>query len=144
MRIADVLTPNPITVRLDDTLATINHVFDSHAFHHLLVVDNGELFGIISDRDLLRTLSPFVGGHSERPIDAATLKRHAHQIMTRHPISTTPDASVESAAQLLLDKHVSCLPVLGPQGEVLGIVTWHDMLRSLCHLRRDTGTSPAP
>lgn len=142
MRIADILTPRPITVGLDDTLATIKQVFDSHSFHHLLVLDHGELFGIISDRDLLRALSPFVGGHTERPIDLATLKRHAHQIMTRHPITTTPDEPVASAAQRLLENRVSCLPVLGPNDEVLGIVTWRDMLRGLCHLGQGAQTPP--
>jgi len=136
MRIADILTRAPITVGLDDSLATLKQIFDSHAFHHVLVVADGELFGVISDRDLLRAISPFVGGHSERPIDTATLKRHAHQIMSRHPITATADERVEAAAQRLLEKRVSCLPVLGPEGEVLGIVTWRDLLRGLCGLAR--------
>lgn len=136
MRIADILTPTPITVGLDDSLATIKGIFDTHRFHHLLVVADGELFGIISDRDLLRAVSPFVGGQSERPLDVATLKRHAHQIMTRQPISATPDETIEHAAQRMLDKRVSCLPVVGAEGEVLGIVTWRDMLRGLCGLSR--------
>lgn len=131
MRIADILTPTPITVGLDDSLATLKGIFDTHAFHHLLVVADGELFGIISDRDLLRAISPFVGSHSERPMDTATLKRHAHQIMKRQPVTATPEESVGQAARRLLDKRVSCLPVVGPDGEVLGIVTWRDLLRGL-------------
>jgi acetoin utilization protein AcuB len=136
MRIADILTPTPITVGLDDSLAHLKQIFDSHAFHHLLVVTDGELFGIISDRDLLRTISPFVGGQSERPMDAATLKRHAHQIMTRQPITATPDEPIEEAAQRMLEKRISCLPVVDPDGKLLGIVTWRDMLRGLCGLHR--------
>src|SRR3546814_2817811 len=83
MRVMDIMTSSPISVGLDDNLATIKQIFDSHGFHHLLVVAEDELFGIISDRDVLRAISPFVDSVSERAIDAATMKRHAHQIMTR-------------------------------------------------------------
>lgn len=130
MRVADILTPAPITVGLDATLAQIKAIFDSHAFHHLLVVENDELFGIISDRDLLRAVSPFVGSASERPLDLATLKRHAHQIMTRKPVTVRAEESVKVAARRLLDCRGSCLPVVGDGDAVLGIVTWHDLLRA--------------
>lgn len=130
MRIADILTPDPITVGLDATLAEIKAIFDSHSFHHLLVVENDELFGIISDRDLLRALSPFIGSVNERPCDLATLKRHAHQIMSRKPMTVRAEESVQAAARRLLACRGSCLPVVDDRDAVLGIVTWHDLLRA--------------
>src|SRR3546814_19196525 len=102
MRVMDMWTSSPISVRLDYNLATIKQICDSHGFHHLLVVAEDELFGIISDRDVLRAISPFVDSVSERAIDAATMKRHAHQIMTRKPVTTRPDVAVEVAARRLL------------------------------------------
>lgn len=136
MRVADILTADPITVGLDDSLASIKRVFDSHAFHHLLVIADGELFGVISDRDVLRAVSPFVDSPNERPIDSATMKRHAHQIMSRKPITTTADQPIELAARRLLEAKVSCLPVLDDNNKVIGIVTWHDLLRAVCGLPR--------
>src|SRR3546814_5441785 len=101
MRVMDIMTSSPISFGLDDNLATIMQIFDSHGFHHLLVVAEDELFGIISDRDVLRAISPFVDSVSERAIDAATMKRHAHQIMTRKPVTTRADVAVEVAARRL-------------------------------------------
>ncbi|PIQ38382.1 MAG: CBS domain-containing protein [Lysobacterales bacterium CG17_big_fil_post_rev_8_21_14_2_50_64_11] len=141
MRVADILTASPITVGLDDSLASIKRIFDSHAFHHVLVVGDGELFGVISDRDVLRAVSPFVDSPNERTIDSATMKRHAHQIMSRKPITITTDQPVELAARRMLEAKVSCLPVLDDHGQVVGIVTWHDLLRALCGLPTSAGNS---
>ncbi len=140
MRVADILTAAPITVGLDDNLAKIKRIFDTHAFHHLLVVADGELFGVISDRDVLRAVSPFVDGPSERAIDAATMKRHAHQIMTRKPVTATADEPVGGAARRMLEAKVSCLPVVDENAQVIGIVTWHDLLRAVCGLPRSEPT----
>lgn len=136
MRVADILTTAPMTVGLDDNLATIKRIFDTHAFHHLLVVADGELFGIISDRDVLRAVSPFVDSPSERAIDCATLKRHAHQIMTRKPVTVSADELVGTACRRMLEAKVSCLPVVDDHGAVIGIVTWHDLLRAVCGVPR--------
>jgi len=55
-----VMTTRLVTVELDDPLEVVKRIFDSVKFHHLLVVDTGKkLCGVISDRDLLRALSPY-------------------------------------------------------------------------------------
>jgi acetoin utilization protein AcuB len=46
-------------------------------------------------------------------------------------VVVAPETPVEDAARLMLDKRVSCLPVVTAEGHVLGIVTWRDQLRSL-------------
>lgn len=136
MRVVDIMTSSVVSVGLDDNLATIKQIFDSHGFHHLLVMAEGELFGVISDRDVLRSISPFVDSVSERTIDAATMKRRAHQIMTRKPVTTRADVAVEVAARRMLEADVSCLPVVDDSGRVVGIVTWHDLMRAVCGLPR--------
>ena len=85
--------------------------------------------GIISDRDLLKNMSPFIGRcMMEREQDTRTLARRAHQIMTRRPVVARPDLSIPEAADLLLKHHVSCLPVAGVDRRVQGILTWRDIL----------------
>ena len=53
----------------------------------------------------------------------------AHQIMTRSVIVLGADASVVDAARLMLDNHVSGLPVLDKDGKLIGIVSEGDFLR---------------
>ena len=82
---------------MDDSLHTIKELFEATGFHHLLVVEGRKLTGIISDRDLLKALSPFIDTISERARDRATLERRAHQIMTRDVIAVKEHSSVLNA-----------------------------------------------
>jgi CBS domain-containing protein len=56
-------------------------------------------------------------------------------VMTRQVVSVTPETTIAEAAQLLLQHRISGLPVVGPDGAVVGIVTEGDLLR-----RVETGT----
>lgn len=53
----------------------------------------------------------------------------AHQIMTRSVISVTPETTIVDAANLMLQRHVSGLPVVDAQGKLVGIVSEGDFLR---------------
>ncbi|MBL8200661.1 MAG: CBS domain-containing protein [Chromatiales bacterium] len=131
MNVDAIMSREPVTVGMDDDLHRVKELFELYRFHHLLVLLGEKLVGVISDRDLLRASSPFVGRASERPQDLATLNRRVHQIMSRNLVVVAPDTSVEESARLMLGKRVSCLPVVTAEGQVLGIVTWRDQLRSL-------------
>lgn len=135
MLIGDIMTNSVVTVHLDDHLDHIRAIFRESTFHHLLVTDNGELVGVISDRDLLKNISPFLGNNlMERNQDANTLKRRAHQIMSRTPVTVTTDVEVAEALERMLAHGVSCLPVVYPNGHIAGIVSWRDLLRAANNL----------
>jgi CBS domain-containing protein len=53
----------------------------------------------------------------------------AHQIMTRNVITVRSDTSIIEAAKLMLDNHVSGLPVLDERGKLIGVVSEGDFLR---------------
>lgn len=119
-----------VTITMDDSLAKARELFTELRFHHLLVVEQRRLVGIISDRDLLKAISPYVGTLSETDRDRATLNKRAHQIMSRNPITVRTDTTVEVAAQQLIEKKVSCLPVVTDGGKIEGILTWRDLLKA--------------
>jgi acetoin utilization protein AcuB len=126
----DIMTTRLVTVEVDDPLETVKKIFDSVKFHHLLVVEGGKLCGIISDRDLLRALSPYLGTASENARDLATLQKRVHQIMTRHPITLAPAATLADAVKLFREHRVSCIPIVDETGKPLGIVSWRDLIKS--------------
>ena len=139
MNIDRVMTRETITIGMDDDVRRVSVLFEEHRFHHLLVVERGRLVGVISDRDLLRNVSPFIGKLSERSQDMATLNRRVHQIMTRKPVTISSEMKVEDAAQVMLEHRVSCLPVVTKDGHVVGIVTWRDLLSGLHGLTKRSG-----
>ena len=112
MQVREYMTTKLVTVEMDDTLATVREIFDNTGFHHLLVVEFGEVVGVLSDRDLLRHLSPYVGTAAETSRDAATLNRHVHQIMTRKPETLRPDSELGEVLDKFRQKDVTCLPVI--------------------------------
>jgi len=135
-----IMTRQVVTVTMDQTVAQVRELFCRHGFHHLLVIDNGHAAGLISDRDLLKNLSPFVGTRAERSQDAFCLQRKSHQIMTRKLIWVPPETPIQDAIALLLAHGLTCLPVLDEYLHVMGIVTWRDLLRAA--LRE--GVEPGP
>ena len=86
--------------------------------------DAGRLAGIITDGDLRRTL--------ERGDLTALAGRTAGEIMTRTPVTTTPDALAYAALQLMEDRprQISVLPVVDGAGTSVGLLRLHDIVRS--------------
>ena len=126
-----IMSRHVLSVDMDVSLKEVREIFEHVRFHHILVLDNERLAGVISDRDLLKAVSPYVSTQSERPRDAATLRKRVHQFMTRKPVSIGVDSSVLKAIRSFLDDKVSCLPVLNEDGSVAGILTWRDILKAV-------------
>jgi acetoin utilization protein AcuB len=132
MTLDKIMTARVVTVDMDDRLEVVKEIFDTMNFHHLLVVDeHKKLSGVLSDRDLLRALSPYVGSVAETARDLATLNKRVHQIMSRHPLTLRPHSSVAEAANLLLENRISCVPIVDGDFMPVGIVSWRDLLKAL-------------
>ncbi len=130
MLVKQYMTTKLVTVEMDDSLATVREIFQNTGFHHLLVVEQGAVVGVMSDRDLLRHLSPYVGTAAETQRDAATLHKHVHQVMARKPVTLSPESELAEVLDKFRQKDVTCLPVVDAHtGKVVGIVTWRDMLK---------------
>ena len=132
MALGNLMTARVVTVEMDDRLEVVKEIFDTMHFHHLLVIDeHKKLSGVLSDRDLLRALSPYVGSAAETARDLATLNQRVHQIMTRHPVTLRPHSGVAEAVNLLLKNRISCIPIVDDDFKPVGIVSWRDLLRAL-------------
>ena len=134
MIVNEIMTTKVITIEMDATLGQIQKIFEKHKFHHLLIVEDGELIGIISDRDVLKEISPHVNTISEDSRARQTLKKKAHQIMSRKLITVESDTLVDYAASIMFKKNISCLPVVSPSGNIDGILSWKDILKCLLML----------
>lgn len=127
--IEKIMTTPVVSVSFDANLGEIRKIFSETHLHHVLVVEDNKVYGIISDRDLLRSLSPNLDKINEKASDAATLNIRAHQVMTRHPTLLKPEDSVLSAVDIMYDTGHSCLPVVDNNKHPIGIVSWRDILK---------------
>lgn len=125
----DIMTASVCTVGMDDSILAARDLFDRHRFHHVLVLENGRVVGVVSDRDILKRISPFVGNViMERGQDLNTLEKRIHQVMTRGLVTIGPNELVGLAANIMIAERVSCLPVVDDDRHPLGILTIRDIL----------------
>lgn len=131
MNVQKIMSKKIVTVELDDTLRVVSEIFKNVKFHHLLVVENKKLFGILSDRDLLKALSPNLGTAAETREDRVTLNKRVHQIMSRKPVTLNETASVSDAIKLFNTETITCIPIVNDDNRPLGIISWRDIMKML-------------
>src|SRR5690606_8848493 len=134
MFVRDNMKREVITVTPDDTLATALKLTRKHRIRHLPVtLPNGDLAGILSDRDIrLAMPSPLTTPDAER---ADYLERTPIAgIMSRKVISVGSDETVEDAAKLLYSHRIGALPVVDASNRVVGILTETDILHAFVRL----------
>jgi acetoin utilization protein AcuB len=136
------------TVAPGDSLHIADGMMCMGEVRHLPVVSNGELVGVISQRDILR--APGLS-HLLSTAKAVLRSLRVDDVMSRELVTIGADASVGEAAHKLLSHRVGCLPVV-ESGALVGIVTTSDLLRALAGppeaaeavVGREAGRPPAP
>jgi acetoin utilization protein AcuB len=105
---------------------------------HLLVVDEGRLQGIVTDRDIRLNLPSPATSLSVWEINHLLARLTVAEVMTKNVIVVDPQRDAREAARILLDHKIGALPVL--EGErLLGIITETDVLRAFA-----AAPGPAP
>ena len=131
MKASKLMSTNLVVVQMDDHLGKLKAIFEETRFHHLLVVEGERLYGIISDRDLLKSLSPNIGTMAATTKDMASLNKKAHQIMTRRPIFLREDATIDDAISIFNQNKISCIPIVDNTEAPFGIISWRDIMREI-------------
>ena len=129
MTVGDIMTSKVITAAMDDTVGAIAKIFALHHIHHIPVVEETRIVGVVSDRDILKATSPYANTVGEDARDSSTLRKKAHQIMTRRVVTVCTTDTVVEAAAIMLENRFNCLPVLSHAGAVVGILTKTDLLK---------------
>ncbi len=123
MIIKDVMKNELTSISPDTKLSDAYQLMQDKNIRHLPVVENQKLVGIITDRDL-RLATSKLAKHPFEPAEAVG------SIMS-YPVETThPSDPIESAAQLMRELKIGCLPVVEDLS-LVGIVTLTDMLDAL-------------
>ena len=131
MSVAKLMSERVVTVEPDTSLKTIKELFEQVSFHHLLVEESGMLCGVISDRDLLKSLNPKVDSIAATEKDLACLNKKAHQIMSRQVIYVHVTDDIQKAIQLFNHNDISCIPVVDDDKKPVGILSWRDIIAAL-------------
>jgi CBS domain-containing protein len=135
-RVRDVMTAPAVSVTEHTTYKQVARLLSEHRLSALPVLSRGRrVIGVVSEADLLHKQERH---HSARPdgmswrlhrkAAAKAEARNAGQLMTSPAVTIHPDAPIGSAARLLNSHHLRRLPVVDPDGHLLGIVSRRDLL----------------
>lgn len=127
--LADVLSQPPLLLDSEATLAEALHVMRQHRRGYVLLVQEGKLAGIFTERDVLLK----VAGNQIDPARTA-----ASAYMTRDPVTLPPDAGVAFALNKMVVEGFRHIPLVDEQGCPVGVVSMRDIIEFLSDFfRRD-------
>lgn len=129
-RIRDWMTAEPVTVTSRTMLPEAYWLMVENDIRRLLVVDKGQLVGIVTMEDLRGSVRPEIIAINPLRANEILSEMPVRQLMSKDPITIAPMATVIEAAQTMLDHKISTLPVV-ESGKVVGIITESDLFRVL-------------
>ena len=128
-RVQDVMTAEVKTLERNEELSVADDLMRMARIRHLPVLDDdGEVVGILSQRDLFRGALARALGYGERAQERMLGMLVVKEVMTNNPVTIAPGASVGEAAREMLERRIGCLPVV-EGGRLVGILTESDLVR---------------
>ena len=147
--VADIMTRDPIAVKPETSLNEVIKILAERRISGLPVVDEaGNLVGVISETDLMWQESGVTPPAYIMLLDSviylenpAKYERDLHKALgqtvneamtkSRDVISIAPEKDVREAAHIMNERKIHRLPVLDPDGKVIGIITRGDIIRHM-------------
>jgi acetoin utilization protein AcuB len=124
---ADIMTENPRTVQLTDSVEEALTALELMDVRHLPVVDeHNEPVGMLSDRDLrsvpLGTDDEAVATRARIPVS---------ELMSGGVVAAHPETRIAEVIEMLLENRIGAVPVVDADQHVVGVVSYVDVLRAV-------------
>ncbi|WP_339719934.1 DUF294 nucleotidyltransferase-like domain-containing protein [Marinomonas primoryensis] len=117
--VAHIMTRQLIQATPKETVQTIAMRMTEARVSSILVVEEGRLQGIVTDRDL-RSRILAVGGSSDSLVA---------DVMTASPVTLSPNSLVMQAQTLMSESNIHHLPIVDEEHQAVGMLTAADLLR---------------
>src|SRR5471032_3037065 len=124
MRVSDILNVKGnalFTVTPDTPLHEAINTMASHDIGSLVVMEYGDLVGMLTFREIINTLSKNGGS-----VGTSTIRK----VMDDHPLTCTPETDVNEVRRMMLEHHVRYLPVLESR-TLMGVISFYDVARAV-------------
>jgi CBS domain-containing protein len=116
-KVADVMTPDPVTIEREQSVAEAAQLMANDDIGDIIVLDNGTVTGILTDRDIVIRL---VAAGKDAGSKISDIVSEAELI------TVTPDTAIEQAVGLMRQHSVRRLPVLR-KGRAVGVISLGDL-----------------
>jgi len=116
--VKEIMVTEVVTITPDQSVTEAARLMEEKRIGSVIVVENNKVVGIITERDFLRLAA---AGY-----DAKTTK--VEDGMTKPPVVCEPSMKIADAYSLMRNRRVRHLPVVGKNGQLVGIVGFRDLI----------------
>ena len=133
MLVQDRMTPNPITITPDTSFPDAFRVIGEKGIRYLPVVNKrGKLVGIVTQTDLLHASPSSATTLTVFEVNYLLAHLQVREVMSK-PITVPEDAPLEEAARVMVERGISCLPVMHGR-DLVGIITETDIFKAFVEI----------
>lgn len=133
-RVSEIMTRDVYTIEVGARLSTVRHALVANEFHHMPIVDEGRLVGVLSWRDLVRAFRGARGDGEVSTFEIDSLLDQytsIEQLMTRDLVTVSVDDVLDRAIDKIADGHIHSVLVLDTEENLVGIVTDKNIMEFL-------------
>ena len=127
IRVSDWMTKSVLAVETFDSIAVARQLMAKHRVNQLPVLDNDNLVGIVTDRDIRDAYPTSLMIDRTKEIDKFAEKVTVETVMTHDVFIVQPDTPLMTAVALLRRHRIGSLPVMKNK-DLVGIITRSDIL----------------
>jgi CBS-domain-containing membrane protein len=130
-KVKSAMTTEVLFVDANETMDKVETVFNTHPIHHLPVLNNGQVVGMLSKTDYLKILhglTLFKSKKSEEVNKALLRSLLVKEVMTHPAVTIGPERTLQFAADIFKENLFHAVPVVDDEGELLGILSTFDLL----------------
>lgn len=127
IRVADWMSENVLAVETYDSIAVARQLMAKHRVNQLPVLDNDQLVGMVTDRDIRDAYPTSMMIDQTKAIDSFAEKVTVEEVMTHDVLIVRPETPLATAVALLRKHRIGSLPVVQAKN-LVGIITRSDIL----------------
>ncbi len=129
--VKEIMSSPVITLGPRDTMDKVKRIFDQNSIHHIPVVEEGKVVGIISKHDLFKVLHGFTlfkSQQSDLHNQAILRSLLVGEVMTRQVAVLNEQDTLLMAAGFFRENYFHALPIIDDEGKLSGILTTYDLI----------------
>jgi len=124
MKVSDILRVKGgtlFTVAPEQQLADAVNVMSSHDIGSLVVMEHGELAGMLTFREVIQAVVKNGGALGDAKV---------RSVMDDHPLTCTPDTEIDEVRRMMLGRHARYLPVM-TERTLMGVISFYDVAKAV-------------
>jgi CBS-domain-containing membrane protein len=127
--VSDYMTDEVVTITPDTNLLEVQRLMGTKRIRVLLILNEKKLAGLVTRTDMMKATPSHFALPQNQEKSLAVMLQPVEKIMTRQLLTVTPEQSILKVAELMLEHKIHSLPVVGAEGELIGVITESDLFR---------------